>query len=424
MLARIGGLGERRAIVRRSARRNSLRASVVLAALGVVSLVAGFGGTSHQAQTYSVSIDGTAKGANESFIAYFPNVVKVHPGDSVVFTWNGPGEPHTVTFGSLVDTTLNAFDKLTPAQQQNPPKSVIALDAKIPQLLPQGPGDAIQDAANPCFVASGVPPATGSCPQGDGTQPAFDGTQAYYNSGWGDVHQKFRLQVASGTAPGTYRFMCLLHREGMTGKLTVVSPSTPVPSPTAQAAAGKKALAAVQAKLAGPLKALRQGKPPIPVALPGANVVLAGSGSPDPSVVGGISEFGPHTVKIPVGGTVTWWIIGPHSISFDTNRTNDDIRATAPDGTVHLNPKAVVPVGGPGEPRTPPRGGSPTKPKFVVVASQSWNGRGHHSSGLFVNSFGPPVIEGYELTFTRAGTYKYLCTVHDNMKGTVVVGGG
>ena len=43
-------------------------------------------------------------------------------------------------------------------------------------------------------------------------------------------------------------------------------------------------------------------------------------------------------------------------------------------------------------------------------------------SGIFVNSMGPPLIEGYKLTFTKAGTYKYICTVHDDMKGTVVVG--
>jgi len=58
---------------------------------------------------------------------------------------------------------------------------------------------------------------------------------------------------------------------------------------------------------------------------------------------------------------------------------------------------------------------------FKVVASASWNGKGFHNSGLFGNSF-PPNIEGYKLTFTHAGTYKYICTVHDNMKGTIVVG--
>ncbi len=382
------------------------------------------GSSSAGAQTFQVSVDGSAKGANETFIAYFPSQLRVHPGDTVVFTWHGPGEPHTVTLGTDVDALLTAFDKLKPAQLNNPPKSVIALDARLPQLLPQGPGDAVQDAANPCFVASGPVPANAACPKGDTTQPAFDGTQAYYDSGWKDPGQKFTVQISSGTKPGTYRFICLLHREGMTGKLTVVPSSTPIPSPAAVSVAGAKELAKNEAGLAAPLKALRQGKPPIPIGLPGQNPALAGSGSPNQAVVGSISEFGPKKISIPVGASVTWYFIGPHSVTFGATKADDDIRSVAADGTVHLNPKALAPAGGPGEPAKPPAGGSPTKPKFAVVASSTWNGRGFHSSGVFGNSEGPPVIEGYKLTFTHKGTYNYICTVHDDMKGTVVVGGG
>ena len=36
----------------------------------------------------------------------------------------------------------------------------------------------------------------------------------------------------------------------------------------------------------------------------------------------------------------------------------------------------------------------------------------------------PHNIEGYKIKFTKAGTYNYICTVHDHMKGTVIVGGG
>jgi plastocyanin len=55
------------------------------------------------------------------------------------------------------------------------------------------------------------------------------------------------------------------------------------------------------------------------------------------------------------------------------------------------------------------------------VAKTSWNGKGFLNSGIFGNS-NPPVIEGYQLTFTRAGKYRYICTVHDDMKGEVDVG--
>jgi plastocyanin len=217
--------------------------------------------------------------------------------------------------------------------------------------------------------------------------------------------------------------MCLLHREGMTGRIVVQPAGTSVPSPSVQYAAGQKELAVVQAKLLPAATALRHGKPPLPVTLPGANPVLAGSGSNDVQEAE-ITQFGPTKVHIPVGGSVTWWVIGPHSITFNSDRTNDDIRLVAPDGTVHLNARAVAPANGPGEPAPssggPPPGNGP--PKFKVVASSSWDGHGFHNSGVFVNSFGPPLIEGYKLTFTKAGTYRYICTVHDRMKGEVDVG--
>jgi plastocyanin len=288
--------------------------------------------------------------------------------------------------------------------------------------LPQGPGDAIQSTANPCFVQSGAPPAKGACAKS--AQPEFDGTESFYNSGWLDSNAKFTVHLSSAAAPGTYRFMCALHREGMTGKIVVVSAGTPVASPAAQFQAGQKALRATEAKLASAVKAERQGKAPLPFAIPGQNPVLAGSGSPAVEEAS-INEFGPKTMTIPVGGTVTWWLIGPHSITFNSNKSNNDIRLRAPDGSVHINPKAVAPANRPGEP-PPGKGSGPSAasnapPKFKVVATSSWNGQGFKNSGIFANSFGPPVIEGYTITFAKAGTYNYICTVHDNMKGTVIV---
>ena len=292
------------------------------------SLVAGCG-SGGGGQTFNVSVDGTNPNANETFLNYFPAQTRVHPGDKVVFTLNGPGEPHTITLGTLVDQTLSAFQALPPSQQENPPQSVIALDAKLPQLLPNL-NDASQSAANPCFLASGTPPPTAACPSGSDKQPDFDGKQAYYNSGWSDVGDKFTVKVADDTAPGTYQFMCLLHREGMTGKLTVVDKATTIPSPSDQQKFGQAQQNAIEAKLAAPLALLRKGKPPVPqFQLPGTNVILAGSGSPDQSVTGSISEFGPQQVSIPVGGSVTWWFIGPHSVTFGSDDSNDDIRTDA-----------------------------------------------------------------------------------------------
>src|SRR4029078_4256586 len=108
-----------------------------------------------------------------------------------------------------------------------------------------------------------------------------------------------------------------------------------------------------------------------------------------------------------------------HTVTFNSNKTDNDIRSVAPDGTVHINARAVAPENAPGEP--PPKGGSQNgssnaPPKFHVVAHKTWNGQGFLSTGVFVNS-GPPLVEGYTITLTHAGKYKYLCTPHDDMTG-------
>src|SRR5581483_9099125 len=118
-------------------------AGALLAAVGVATLVTGGalgGGSRVAAQTFTVDVDGKNPKVNEAFLAYYPSTVRVHPGDTVVFHEVGNGEPHTVTLGSLTNNVVAAFEKLTPKQQQGqPPKSALRLDAKVPQLLPQGP---------------------------------------------------------------------------------------------------------------------------------------------------------------------------------------------------------------------------------------------------------------------------------------------
>jgi plastocyanin len=373
-------------------------------------------------RTFTVNVDGGNPVANESFIAYFPNVVRVHPGDTVVFHEVGNGEPHTATIGTLVDGAVSAFAKLTLAQQNNPPAAAQAADVKVPSFTQGQSLNVTPAAADPCFLASGVPSPKAPCAKT--TPSVFDGTQSYDNSGWLASKARFAVHISSSTSPGTYYFMCLIHREGMSGKIVVVPASSPVPSPAAQAALGKSQLKAAEAMIAPFVSIVRQGIQALAAArhvqLPAA--VTAGTA---PVLAGGpqgIDTFGPKVVKVPVGGSVTWYLLGLHSITFNATKANNDVRKTAADGTVHLNSRALLPAGGPGEPQKPLSGGSRTQPKFVVVAESSWDGKGFHNSGVFSNSHGPPVIEGYKITFTHAGTYKYICTVHDNMKGTVIVG--
>jgi plastocyanin len=368
------------------------------------------------AQTVTVNVDGTGTAPPGSFTAYFPAQVAVHPGDTVTFALQDTGEPHTVTLGTLADAAVTAAG--SPPNVQGPPSPE---DAKLPRLLPSGAADANQAAAQPCFLASGDAPLEAPCaPAAQSPQPPFDGTQTFYNSGWLAAGQPFSVQLTKTIRPGTYQYFCLLHRAGMSGKVTVVDPTTPVPNPAAQAAQGAQQLQQIAAALQPAVAPLAQGKNPELTYLPsGPRIVLAGSGLQ--AVTGGlINAYGPERVSIPVGGTVIWLVLGDHTISFNPPPDASGLRV--PNST-HLNSRATSAAGGPGPPpqyggTSPPASGPPPPPR--IVNGGAFDGTTFRSSGAFVSY--PPAVDGYKVSFTRSGTYAYACLIHPMMRGTVVVG--
>jgi len=374
-------------------------------------LVAASAGAATSGDTYTVNVDGSNPNANESFLNYYPGTIKVHPGDNVVFHWNGPGEPHTVTLGTLADAAVQAFANLPPDTQE-PPKSAQDADAKLPQLLPEGPGDAVQSAANPCFLTTELPPVDAACPAGHSSKPDFTGTETYFNSGWlsADDGDNFTVHLSDSIKPGTYRYLCLLHREHMTGSIEVVPDGTAVPSAQEQTATGQAELKAEEAKLTGAVADLRMGKH-AGMKMPGSPAVVAGSSSKE-SMYGSVDEFGPKVVTIPVGGTVTWTFDGPHTVTFGATKGNDDPRTEAPDGTIHLNGPALAPAPAPKsapDPEAPP----------VSITTASYGGTGFLNSGIIFGDPSSPT--SYAVTFTKPGKYHYICTIHDGMEGDVIV---
>jgi plastocyanin len=380
-------------------------------ALGALLLVAGCGGSSsphanptptNGPKTYEVQVDLNKASLNlpatEFALAYYPKALTVHPGDTVSFGLNSSGEPHTVALGSLVDAVAVPFAALTPAQQQsdNPPKAIQRALAKVPSVFPQGPGDAIQAGAQPCYQAAGQPSLKAACAVHTGE---FTGAETLVSSGWLDPNAPFTLKISAAATPGTYHYFCQIHGPSMAGTLTVADKATAVPSPDDAKAAGDAALLADTAKLAGAVTALGAAT---------AKHAFAGQFT-RAFQQGGVAAFGPSAITIPVGGSVTWTVQGPHSIYFNAPADAQQLRQAAPDGSVHINAKAFAPVGGPG---------AGDKPGLINAGS--WNGVGGHSSGGII-SF-PPVFYSYKLTFTKAGTYSFLCTFHPNMKGTVTVG--
>jgi plastocyanin len=376
--------------------------------------------------TYDVQVDATTSAFNMATIAYFPSAIAVHPGDTVRFTAVDRGEPHTVTFGTLVEDALAALAKVPKGAPPGPPPPAVlkvppALAGQLPSSI-----DLRQSAMQPCFIASGEPPARDACSKEQQRQPEFTGTSTFYNSGFIPGRAVFSMKLASSVKPGTYSFLCLFHGPDMQGTLTVVDPKDPVPSPDEVKAKGTDRLN----KLVQALQPAVSGTKPS-----NATEVLAGSG--DPAVKDAlITDFFPKAVSVAPGTSVTWRIVVGHTISFNAPSDAVDLVVKATDGSFHLNNKAVFPVSWPGQPipplpgLDPPPGAPPpplpapnsaaSSPPFAADAG-SWDGKGFRSSGLLFQ-YDPMQAVTYRITFTQPGTYSYKCLIHVDMEGTVKVG--
>jgi plastocyanin len=298
------------------------------------------------------------------------------------------------------------------------------VDAKLPPLLPDLPTQPIsQAAAQPCFLATGDAPTDNTACSADQMQPQpdFDGTQTFYNSGWLEDQQVFTVKLASTIAPGTYNYFCLLHREGMSGTITIVDKATAVAKPADQTATGTQALADMVSKLQPEFDKLASLT---------ADTAQAGAVSQDVQEAE-VNEFGAKDLTISTGGSVTWTVFGPHSIAFNAPESARPILKKDADGTVSFNEEGLnpAPEGSPGQvlpdPNAPPDESAPPPDENApptLIDGGAWDGQGFRSSGLIL-SFGPgdPGYSAYKLTFSTAGTYTYICTVHTDMQGTITV---
>lgn len=178
---------------------------------------------------------------------------------------------------------------------------------------------------------------------------------------------------------GVYRYLCGLH-PGMRGTVVVQPAGTPYPHTVAEyeAIAAKE----LQAAFDGGERALAQAAEPYVLPGPnGTNIydIWAGVGTATATA----DLYVPETLTIHVGDTVVWTQPDAHelhSVTF-TSGAQDTPADDAPHG------------------------------------GHTYSGVEHLSSGLM----GPD--QRYALTFTKAGTFRYSCTIHDTvgMKGTIVV---
>ena len=408
------------------------QALVAFAALAVVvtacqtSLTPAESGGPSKNVTYDVQIDASTTAFNIATVAYFPNELKAHPGDTIRFTSVDRGEPHTVTFGSLIDDAFAAIAKIPKDAPPGPPPSAVlkvppALAGQLPNNV-----DFRQSAMQSCFLATGDPPTRDACSKDQQKQPEFTGSQTFFNSGFVPGRAVFAMKLSSNAKPGVYNFLCLFHGPGMTGKLAVVDAAEATPSPDEVKAKGIERLNGIVSALQPVVKDAQ--------ARAGATDVIAGAGELGIRDALG-TDFFPKTTSVAVGGAVTWHIITGHTISFNAPADAVDFVVKATDGSFHLNNKSIFPVGWPGAPLPPfygldqPPGApppSPPQPDVVpppfVADAGAWDGKGFRSSGIMYQ-FDPRQIVTYKVTFAQPGTYTYKCLIHVDMEGTVKVGG-
>jgi plastocyanin len=364
----------------------------------------------------SVLIDYKHDEFTSAFLRFFPQVVTVRAGDTVVFKQSWSGEPHTVTMGNVVN---QAFQPILPLLKNGvppgPPPPEAAAFLKLPSVYSQD-GSFQQLATQPCYVDTGAPPsdATKPCPRRN--QPDLTGRQSYYNSGFipyqGLDGNIFKVKIAADAAPGTYNYYCAVHGPVMRGQVQVKGKDASVPS---QDEVNRQAQAEIQKAAQPALTALHEaqaGKSPI------HGGYLAGYGSDNIQDVE-INQFIPKTIKASSGQKVTWIFVGAaHTVSFDVP-SYIPIFTVSKQGTVAQNPQTIDPVASPGPPpQDPNSNGPPPGTPPTIVDGGNYDGSHFISSGLFPGGSGST---GYSLTFAKAGAYRYACLVHPNMVGEVDV---
>ncbi len=229
-------------------------------------------------------------------------------------------------------------------------------------------------------------------PAGDPSQPSHPGQTVVDYNGAGLVNSGLVFGPGPAftvrfTAAGSYPYFCFIH-PNMTAVVDVVT-SGRVDS---QLALDIRGSAEYERAIRG-LKELAASLAAMPVAV----TPKAGGGSKYSAIVAGETLYGddmqffPPTINIKTGDSVEWKssVHAPHMVTFGL--------AGPP----------------PGDPFETPL----TKPAATYDGTGFW-----HSSVLGI---GWPGGLTFEMTFSKAGSYQYVCILHaaQGMRGTVIVSG-
>ncbi len=326
-----------------------------------------------QATQWHVTVGAQSKDKGHQALAFLPNEIWIHAGDSITWTFPVP-EPHSVTF-------------LTPG----PPGQV------RPSVVIGCPGDTPDDSP-------------------------FDGS-ACVNSG--RIATIGTTYTVTFPKAGNYRLVCLIH-VNMTGIVHVLNPSLPLPHDqdfyNAQAADQRRDLLSDHDGGLARESKEDADDPGEANAHAHNHTVVTGTGELV-STPGGIQSaslmrFMQPSITIHAGETVEWDSsdVSGHTVTFGQEPANGNVTPqTPPSANVFADPDgarhAII---------------SSTADNvhsgFIAPAAHERNGVPQAPAP--VAQVQPPVgVTRFRVTFRTPGIYPYICAFHDElgMKGEVIV---
>ena len=378
-------------------------------------------------QTWHVQVNNDSPaGENWSFNAFYPDRLRAHPGDTIVFTLaQNPNAFHTVMVLVQGMTPMEFYQGFAGGFAQPDPTQPDRLQSAYFGTQPSPPcGRAGQD---PCPVAQPVDIEFG------------DSSAVLVNppSGGDQRNTSFVVTLDPALPLGPYYFLSVVDGPTMSGRIDVVAPDQPVQPAAELQAAAERQYQADLTSLAGHDRVANPPEASNPD-LTKTWQVDAGS-SPDDARLS-VNEFSLGQMVVHAGDTVSWTNRSPAAVAHTVSGF-----AAAPDAIPEdLSPYQPVCVGADGEPQPPPPGSFPpdvwnacpgAEANHLTAASQPSAPSGDpytdgpRTSGILLNQEyldspigdGLPFASSYSVAFPHPGTYEYACAIHPGMKGTVVV---
>jgi plastocyanin len=377
-------------------------------------------------KTYTIGVDAlNPPGKNFEYTDFFPRGVKpsttlttgatpsltVRNGDVLHFRWTpqaSPDSAHTATLVAQDESLATAQNKYSPLQP-DPDDGTGKFIANPLTFAPTDPTCGTPDS--PCLY--------------DGTADLNSGFKVNVNGTNNPSEFFVELDLDLGeTSSTTVHFFCALH-PGMVGQARVVSENADTAT-TTEAQAAADALAQYTTETAAGVAAeTAANQTSVTNNADGTkNVTMtAGTGAPHVEVL----EMLPNNVSIKAGDKVTWVDKGfdIHTVTFPKGSGSDaadPFRPPVCEGSGTTDNPAP-------KPNEPPAFGcsSPAAAEQPIelgpvgptsIASTSTVA----SSGIILAAAaGAPFPDRYSFTFPNAGTFAYMCRIHDNMTGTIMV---